>query len=82
MGKMIIKKEDIKKDITIVVENNNFITGLQEFNFISFIDGELKINLDNFTLIRNDILENYTLKKDFLDKRLEVYKKYGIKWDI
>ena len=79
MGKMIIKKEDIKKDITIVVENNNFVTGLQEFNFISFIDGELKINLDNFTLIRNDILENYTLKKDFLDKRLEVYKKYGIK---
>ena len=79
MGKMIIKKEDIKKDITIVVENNTFITGLQEFNFISFVDGELKINLDNFTLIRNDILENYTLKKEFLDKRLEAYKKYGIK---
>lgn len=75
----IIKKEDIKKDVIITVKNNNFITGLQEFNFISFVDGELKINLDNFTLIRNDILENYTLKKDFLDKRLEAYRKYGIK---
>lgn len=78
----IIKKEDIKKDVIITVKNNNFITGLQEFNFISFVDGELKINLDNFTLIRNDILENYTLKKDFLDKRLEAYRKYGIKWDF
>ena len=43
----IIKKEQIIKDIIINVDNNIFLGNYQEEPIISFIDGELKITLNN-----------------------------------
>lgn len=43
----IIKKEQITKDIIINVDNNIFLGNYQEEPIVSFIDGELKITLNN-----------------------------------
>ena len=43
----IIKKEEITKDIIINVDNNIFLGSYEEEPVISFIDGELKITLNN-----------------------------------
>ena len=42
-----IKKEQITKDIIINVDNNIFLGSYQEEPIVSFIDGELKITLNN-----------------------------------
>ena len=43
----IIKKEEITKDIIINVDNNMFLGNYEEETIVSFIDGELKITLNN-----------------------------------
>ena len=43
----IIKKEQITKDIIINVDNNIFLGNYQEEPIVSFIEGELKITLNN-----------------------------------
>ena len=43
----VIKKEELPKAIIIHVDNNIFLGNYQEEPIISFIDGELKITLNN-----------------------------------
>ena len=43
----IIRKEEITKDIIINVDNNMFLGNYEEEPIFSFIDGELKITLNN-----------------------------------
>lgn len=43
----VIKKEEITKDIIINVDNNMFLGNYKEEPIVSFIDGELKITLNN-----------------------------------
>lgn len=69
MGKMIIKKEDIKGDIEINIDGNRFIAlnPLNEKGFaVSIVDGILKINIQDCTIIKTKHLESYKLKNDYL----------------
>ena len=73
MGRMIIKKEDIKGDIEINIDNNHFIAlsplNENENNFIvSIVDGILKINIQNCTIINSKYLQDYKLKEDYLEE--------------
>lgn len=71
MSKMIIKKEEIKEDIEITIEGNAFV-GINYFKndkcFIKMDNGKLEIKLSNCTIINNEALESYKLRKEYLEE--------------
>ena len=58
----VIKKEEITKDIIINVDNNMFLGNYEEEPIVSFIDGELKITLNNKIKITVQSIEETPLK--------------------
>ena len=64
----VIKKEEIKKDIVIKFEDNVVYGDIINNPFVSFIDGELVIDICNCKIFMDDTLADFKLKKDYLDK--------------
>lgn len=82
MGRMIIKNEDIKGDITIDITDNKFIAmnpissdENNKENFkVSFNHGILDIRVNGCTIIGTEQLEDYKLKQEYLDSFLKYNK--------
>ena len=63
--KMIIKKEDITKDIEIEI-NDNYLVGIDDNFSLVFKDGQLKIGIKDCHIIRSNIIENIEFTEEFL----------------
>lgn len=69
MGAIIIKKEDLKGDITIEF-NDNIIYSKDsgEFPLVSFVNGELKIKIKNQIIADQEVVKSINLTEEYKDK--------------
>ena len=63
--KMVIKKEDITKDVEIEI-NDNYLVGIDGNFSLIFKDGELKIGIKDCHIIRSNIIKNIEFTEEFL----------------
>lgn len=71
MGVLIIKKEDLKDDITIEFDNNVIHQKDNvEVPLISFVKGELKINIKNKIIADREVVNSINLNEEYKYKFL------------
>ena len=71
MGVLIIKKEDLKDDITIEFDNNViYQKDNVEVPLISFVKGELKINIKNKIIADIEVVNSINLTEEYKNKFL------------
>lgn len=71
MGVLIIKKEDLKDDITIEFDNNViYQKDNVEVPLISFVKGELKINIKNKIIADIEVVNSINLTEEYKYKFL------------
>lgn len=71
MGVLIIKKEDLKDDITIEFDNNViYQKDNVEVPLISFVKGELKINIKNKIIADREVVNSINLTEEYKNKFL------------
>lgn len=67
MGNMIIKKEDLKGDITIKFSDNNLYYKENHNPMIELIDGVLKIDIRNKIIADKNIVKSIRLTDEYLN---------------
>lgn len=67
MGNMIIKKEDLKGDITIKFSDNNLYYKENRNHMIELIDGVLKIDIRNKIIADKNIVKNIVLADEYVN---------------
>lgn len=71
MGVLIIKKEDLKDDITIEFGNNViYQKDNVEVPLISLVKGELKINIKNKIIADREVVNSINLTEEYKNKFL------------
>lgn len=71
MGVLIIKKEDLKDDITIEFDNNViYQKDNVEVPLISLVKGELKINIKNKIIADREVVNSINLTEEHKNKFL------------
>lgn len=71
MGVLIIKKEDLKDDVTIEFDNNViYQKDNVEVPLISLINGELKINIKNKIIADREVVNSINLTEEYKNKFL------------
>ena len=71
MGVLIIKKEDLKDDITIEFDNNViYQKDNVEVPLISLVKGELKINIKNKIIADREVVNSINLTEEYKYKFL------------
>lgn len=71
MGVLIIKKEDLKDDITIEFDNNViYQKDNVEVPIISLVKGELKINIKNKIIADREVVNSINLTEEYKNKFL------------
>lgn len=71
MGVLIIKKEDLKDDITIEFDNNViYQKDNVEVPLISLVKGELKINIKNKIIADREVVNSINLTEEYKNKFL------------
>lgn len=71
MGVIIIKKEDLKDDITIEFDNNViYQKDNVEVPLISLVKGELKINIKNKIIADREVVNSINLNEEYKYKFL------------
>lgn len=71
MGVLIIKKEDLKDDITIEFDNNViYQKDNVEVPLISLVKGELKINIKNKIIADREVVNSINLREEYKYKFL------------
>lgn len=71
MGVLIIKKEDLKDDITIEFDNNViYQKDNVEVPLISLVKGELKINIKNKIIADREVVNSINLTEEYKFKFL------------
>lgn len=71
MGVIIIKKEDLKDDITIEFDNNViYQKDNVEVPLISLVKGELKINIKNKIIADREVVNSINLTEEYKIKFL------------
>lgn len=69
MGTFIIKKEDLKGDITIEFDNNIiYHKDNEEVPLVSFIDGKLKIKIKNQIIADKEVVKSINLTEAYKNK--------------
>lgn len=68
MGNMIIKKEDLKGDITIKFSDNNVYCKENYDPMIELIDGVLKIDIRNKIIADKNIVKSVKLTDEYMNK--------------
>ena len=69
MGALVIKKEDLKGDVTIEFDNNIvYDMNSGEVPLISFIDGELKIKIKNQIIANKEVVKSINLTEAYKNK--------------